>query len=136
MDGPLPGLTRRREGLGAKERAVGGEGQVLEAGGFAKEGDELGEVAADERFASGEADLLDAVFDEDAGKAADLLVGQKFGSLEELVFGAEDLARHAVGAAEVAPVGDRDAEIAKRAAEGINEGHGTSLADWRGVYLR
>jgi len=73
-------------GLGAKERAVGGEGQVLEAGGFAKEGDELGEVAADERFASVRR-IFSRRVRRRCGKAADLLVSQQFGSLEELVVG-------------------------------------------------
>ena len=77
------------------------------------------EVATDERLAAGDPDLADAAGDEDARDARDLLERQQFLPVEEAVVAAVDLLRHAVDAAEVAAVGDRDAEVAKRPSEGV-----------------
>ena len=78
------------------------------------------DVPAHERLAAGDAELAHAVRDERAREARDLLVVEQLRARQELVVAAEDLLRHAVDAAEVAPVGDRDAEIAQRAAETIH----------------
>ena len=48
---------------------------------------------------------------------------QELAPRQEAVVVAEDLLRHAVDAAEVAAVGDRDAEIAHRPAERVEDGH-------------
>ena len=61
--------------------------------------------------------------DEHARDARDLLERQQLLPVEEAVVAAVDLLRHAVDAAEVAAVGDRDAEIAKRPAEGVEHVH-------------
>ena len=53
-----------------------------------------------------------AAGDEDARDALDLLERQQLVAAQELVVAAEDLLRHAVDAAEVAAVGDGDAEVA------------------------
>ena len=57
--------------------------------------------------------------DEDARDALDLLERQQLASRQEAVVAAEDLLRHAVDAAEVAAVGDRDPEVAQRPVEGV-----------------
>ena len=75
-----------------------------------------------ERLAAGEADLLDALGDEDAGEAGDLLEGQDLAAGQELVVAAEDLLRHAVGAAEVAAVGDGDAQVVQRPPQRVGAG--------------
>src|SRR6266540_52875 len=75
------------------------------------------DVAANERLAAGDPDLLDTVRDERARQPRDLLVIQQLRARQELVVAAEDLLRHAVDTAEVAPVGDRDPEIAQRTAQ-------------------
>ena len=78
------------------------------------------DVAAHERLAAGDAELAHAVRDEGAREALDLLVVEQLRAREELVVAPEDLLRHAVRAAEVAPIGDRDAEVAQRPAESVH----------------
>ena len=85
--------------------------------------DEALEVAADERLAAGDPDLARAERDERARDAGDLLERQQLLAVEEAVVAAVHLLRHAVGAAEVAAVGDRDAQVAQRAAEGCRALH-------------
>src|SRR5581483_10749563 len=53
----------------------------------------------------------------------DLLEGEELPPLEEPVVPPEDLLRHAVDAAEVAAVGDRDAQIPQRTAERVPSRH-------------
>ena len=52
----------------------------------------------------------------------DLLEREKLASVEEAVVAAEDLLRHAVDAAEVAAVGDRDAQVAQRPGQRVGDG--------------
>src|SRR5436189_221261 len=66
--------------------------------------DQHGQVAANERLAAGEPDLLDAEPGEDRDEPRDLLEGQDLVAPEPL----EPFGRHAVRAAEVALVGDGD----------------------------
>ena len=63
--------------------------------------------------------LVDAVAAEDAREARDLLEAQQFALREKRVVGTEHVARHAVDAAEVAAVGDRDAQVVQPAAERV-----------------
>ena len=60
--------------------------------------------------------------------ARDLLEREQLLAVEEAVVAPEDLLRHAVDAAEVAAVGDRDAEVAERSAEAV-QGHGPERSD-------
>ena len=53
--------------------------------------------------------------------ALELLEREEHRPLEELVAAAVDLLRHAVHAAEVAAVGDRDAQVAQRPTEAIHD---------------
>jgi organic radical activating enzyme len=85
------------------------------------------EVAAHERLAAREPDLLDAVAGEGAREAVDLLEREQLAPLEELVFATEDLLRHAVDAPEVAAVGDGDPQIPHRAAQIVGYGHACSV---------
>ena len=77
------------------------------------------EVAAQERLAARDPDLLDAVRDERAREPLDLLEAEELLAVHEAVAATEDLLRHAVDAAEVAAVGDRDPEVADRPAQGV-----------------
>src|SRR5680860_95203 len=72
---------------------------------------------------SGDADLPHAAGDEDAGEPSDLLERQQLLSLEELEVATEDLLRHAVDAAEVAAVGDRDPQVPERSVETVHHSH-------------
>src|SRR5205809_211059 len=76
-------------------------------------------VAAHQRLAPGQADLLHAETDEDARQPRDLLEAEDGAVRQERVIGVEHLARHAVHAAEVAAVGDRDAQVVHRAPERV-----------------
>ena len=90
--------------------------------------DEALDVAADERLAAGQPDLLDAQAGEDPREAGDLLERQEVASGEEGVVAPVDLLRHAVDATEVAAVRDRDTEVAQRPVECVFERHGHTLA--------
>src|SRR5690606_19572906 len=98
-------------------RPVGGERQVgAERGELLDEHRQLG---AHGGLTAGEADAVEAVaLDEQPRDPLDLLEG------EELVAGEpfHALGRHAVRAAEVAPVGDRDAQVAVDPSEAVGEG--------------
>ena len=82
--------------------------------------DQLLDVAPDERLAAGEPELL-ARRAPTAARATRVISSKSSSSLpvEEPVVVAEDLLRHAVRAAEVAAVGDRDPQVAKGTAEGV-----------------
>ena len=84
-------------------------------------GDEVLEIAAEERLAARDPQLAHAEVDEDARDALDLLEREELAPRQEAVLVAEHLLRHAVDAAEVAAVGDRDAQVADRAAEGVDD---------------
>ena len=71
----------------------------------------------------GDAQLLHAEVDEHARDPLDLLEREELAARQEAVLVAEDLLRHAVHAAEVAAVGDRDPQVADRPAEGVDDGH-------------
>ena len=108
--------------LAGQKRAVRRQREVLKSADLRQHLDEALEVAAQERLAAGQTDLLDAQVDESARQPGDLFERHQLLATEELEVAAEDLARHAVRAAEVAAVGDRDAKVAQRTAEGV-EGH-------------
>ena len=80
--------------------------------------DDVDQPAAHQRLAAGEAHLADAeVLDRDADQPDDLVVG------EHLVVGqpVEALGGHAVGAAQVAAVGQRDAQVGGHPAVPVGE---------------
>ncbi len=133
-----PGVGQRTRER-AQGRAVRRQGQVhLAAVGPAdrrQQGDEVGQVAPDERLATGDAQLLDAQPDEDARQAFDLLERQDLVLGQERVVLAEDLLGHAVGAAEVAAVGDRDAQVAQGPAQRIGQA-GSSIERHGKVHVR
>ncbi len=64
--------------------------------------------------------------DEDARDARDLLERQQLGVRQERVVAAEDVLRHAVDAAEVAAVGDRDPQVVQRPAARVGDRPGAS----------
>ena len=87
----------------------------------AQHADQHLEVLAQQRLAAGQPDLAHAVRDEQRGDARDLLEGQQRRMRQEGVVLVEHFLRHAVAAAEVAAVGDRDAQVAQRPAERVDE---------------
>ena len=105
-------------GLLLEKGAVGGQGQI-EAGDRGEHGDQLFQIAPDQRLAPRQADFLDSELSENARKARNLFECQQFFTLEELVILAEHFLRHAIDAAEVAAIGDRDAQVTQRTAQPV-----------------
>ena len=110
---PVEARGLQRLGLAGEEGAVRRQRQVepVDPG---EERDQRLEVAAHERLAAGDPQLLDAEAGEGARETLDLLERQQVGAGEEGVVAAEDLLRHAVDAAEVAPVRHGDPEVPHR----------------------
>jgi hypothetical protein len=71
------------------------------------------------RFTAGQAYLLHAQLDERSGQPLDLLKTEQSGTRQEHVMLVEDCARHAVSAAQVASVGNGNAQVAQRAPQGV-----------------
>ena len=111
-------------GHARQQRAVRRQRDVVDAGQRGEARDQLVDAAAHERLAAGDAQLLDAHAGERARQALDLLERQQLLAAQELELLAEDLLGHAVHAAEVAAVGDRDAQVANRPGELVeSDGH-------------
>ena len=102
-----------------QQRAVGGQGDFH--GELRQLFDQVFEVAAQERLAAGDADLFHAEVDEDMGDAHDFFEGQQLLAREIGVVVAKDFLRHAIHAAEIAAVGDRDAQVAHAPVATIGE---------------
>ena len=118
-DASQPGVLQAL-GLGGQEGAVGGKREVEPVDPREHPNEGL-DVAANQWLASRDADLLDAEAGEGAGDALDLLEGEELGAGEERVVAAEDLLGHAIDAAEVAAVGDRDPEIPHRPSQRVGQ---------------
>jgi hypothetical protein len=73
------------------------------------------------RLAACNAKFLYAELEEDPNESFDLFEGQDLVTVEEGIFLAEDLRRHAVGAAEIAFVRNGDAEIPKRPPKAVGQ---------------
>ena len=122
-DPAQPGVPERPR-LARQRRAVGGHRQVPEPGDPREHLDKPLHLAAHERLAAGQADLLHPMItNKDPREALDLLKRQKLGALEELVVAPEDLAGHAIDATEIATIGDRDPQIAQRPRQRVDDRH-------------
>jgi hypothetical protein len=99
-------------------RAVGGQCQFFERAAFnvtREIADEMHDVLAHQRLAAGEAQLLHALFDEDGTEPVE------FFEAEKIALGQEGhVFRHAIGAAKVAAISYRDAQIGNRTPEGVD----------------
>jgi hypothetical protein len=106
-----------------KQDSVGGECQVRQAGLCRQQTYQRVEVAAEQRLAAGEPDLVDAQGDEHVDQEADFLEVQQVLARQPDVF----VFRHAVGAAQVAAVGDRQAQVFQRTTEAVRQQHVASV---------
>ena len=98
--------------------AVGGHGQLGTRTEVGEPSYQIHQTAAQQRLTSGEPDLGDAeVADRDADDTDDLVVREHLGSGHPV----QALGRHAVGAAEVALVRQRHAQVAVHASEAVDE---------------
>src|SRR5579875_3748251 len=98
--------ARRLElrGMAREQNPVGRERHVLDAGDGREVPDEVGKVRAQQRLATGQAELAHAEPDEKAREPHDLVEGQPLRRLQKPVAVVVLLARHAVRTAEVAAV--------------------------------
>jgi hypothetical protein len=101
---------------------VGGEREVHVGQGFPQHGDEAVDALAQQRLTTREADLLRAQPVEDARHAHHLLEAEELRVGQEAVVRVEHFPRHAIGAAEIAAVRHRDAQVVQRAAAHVH-GH-------------
>ena len=119
-DPPEPGRDQIF-GLLREQRAVRREGDLDRQ--LGEHRDQGLHVAAHERLAAGDPQLGDAEPHRRGGDTLDLAEGEQLLAFEIDVLAPEDLLRHAVDAAEVAAVGDRDPEIAYRPSEPVESRH-------------
>jgi len=101
-------VTRERPAARSPQHAVGRQRDVVDAGNRCDHLDEPLEVAPQQRLASGQPQLHDAERGELAAEPRDLLAAQELVTRHERVVAPERLARHAIRAAQIAAVGDRD----------------------------
>ena len=106
--------------LARESRTIGGEREIRTE--RRKQRNQLRQVLAHQRLAAREPDLFHAQTDEDARHARNFLEREDRAVRQERVARVEHFARHAVHAAEIAPVGDRDAQVARLPAERILRG--------------
>ncbi|OIQ78261.1 hypothetical protein GALL_400320 [mine drainage metagenome] len=120
-----PGVLEQLR-LAGEDGAVGGEGEFRWISLWSAQGmqhlDQALQVLAQQGLAAGQADFAHAEIDEHPRRTGDFLETQQIGMPQEFIVLVEDFLRHAVSATEVAPVGDRNAQVVQRAQQAIR-GH-------------
>ena len=114
VDAVKPGIFELRRQLG-QQGAVGGERDVLDLQNRADVANERNDTAADQRLAARQAHAANALPRHQAHKAGDFL------GAEQLVVraGRHAIGRHAVNAAEIALVGNGNAQVVDIAAKAV-----------------
>src|SRR5437879_8235016 len=115
---PVQASVVERLRLLRQQDAVGSQGEVLDPGIAPEHAHQSRQVLAQQGLAAGQAHLVHAELREDAGQRVDLLEREDGLARQPGVL----LLRHAVLAAQVAPVRDRNAQAAERPAEGVGDG--------------
>ncbi len=112
-------------GLAREDGGVGGHGQFHRLAVRRADGGEHGHqvlhALAQQRLTAGDAQLAHAQADEHARQALDFLEAQQIGVAQEFVMRVEHLFGHAIGAAEIAAIGDGDAQIVQRPAQLVGQ---------------
>ena len=116
VEPPQAGVPERL-GLLGQQDAVGRQADVFDARHGSDLGDQLVDVAADERLAPGQANLVDAQVDNDPHEAFDLLESEQLAAVHELGV----VGRHAIEAADIAAIGHADPQVRVHAAEAVDE---------------
>jgi hypothetical protein len=106
-------------GLRLEQYAVGREREVPQPGSGRQLPHEHRDVTAEQRLAARQPDPIDPHFPEELDEPANLFKRQDVLARQPEVL----VLRHAVVAAQVAPVGDRQPEAPQRAAEGVEDWH-------------
>ena len=135
---PFDAQSGEIAGVFAQLRAVGRQGQFFQraTGQMPRHRLEKREnTFANQGFAAGDPQLFNAKADEGGAEAVEFLQSQQFGLGQKgHVFG------HAIGATEIAAVGDRDTQVGDGAGKGVDEGvHGgksRARAGWWKVWMR
>jgi hypothetical protein len=109
-------------GVLGQQHAVGGERDVLDAVDRREVADEVRQVRAQQRLAASDADLPDAGAHEYTRELQQLGEVQTLAGFQEAVRVVEGFARHAVRAAEIATIHDRDAQVVDGPAQGVEGG--------------
>src|SRR5262245_55669509 len=109
---------RKRRRLLTEQDAVGRQREVSQRRLGGEQTDERRQVMAQQRFAAGQTDAVNAEHAEAVDQRADLL------ELEDVAARQPDVVflRHAILAAQVASVGHRNAQVAQRPPEGVAHG--------------
>ena len=105
-----------------EQDAIGRQGEVFDAFDARQFGDEVRQSAAQQRFATREAHLAHAESRRDPRQPHDLLERQALLRAQETVLVVERRLRHAVRAAEIAAIHDRDAQVVHRPTELVDHG--------------
>src|SRR5699024_1010516 len=92
---------------------------VVNAVDFGQLADQRVQVAAQQGLAAGQTQLVHAEAGKQSRQPRDLLEIQQFPLGQELVLATEQFPRHAVAAAEIAAVGQRNTQVAQRSLEDI-----------------
>ena len=108
---PLQAGVSQSPGLGGECGAVGGQGQVFEAFDARQHLHQLGQIAPQQGLAAGQADLLHAQVHEDTRQAHQFFKAEDLALGQEGVVAAKHFLWHAVGAAKVAAVRDRQPQV-------------------------
>ena len=122
---PVEAGVGQRLRLGAEQGAVRGQRQVLDSPHGGQNPDEFLDVPPQQGLAAGEPQFADTKSHEQPHQAFDLLEGHQLLPGQELVL---PVRRHAEGAAEVAAVDDRDAQVAHRPAEPVGDRESRGVA--------
>src|SRR5450432_4126402 len=106
--------------MSAEQRAVGGQGDVVDAGHRGDHRDEGGQVSPQEWLAAGEPHLRYSGTREGANNHGDFFEAQQFFAWQKGEAWPEDFARHAVAAPQIAAIGNRDSQVVQTATAGVN----------------
>ena len=123
---PAEASVEQRLRLFGQQDAVGRHADVIDAGNPGQPFDEAMQIPADEWFASGEPQLVDAQRNDRPHEPFDLFERQQILAIHEL----HVVRRHAVKAPDVAAISDADPQVVMPAAEGIDEGQFAKHRDW------
>ena len=105
VDPVQPGFSQGVR-LPGQEQAIGGQGDLGDAGNPLQVANQLGQLATNQRLASGDSNPLDATFSGDAHEPGDFLERQNLAPWLE----ANMLVGHAIEAANIAAIGHADAQ--------------------------
>ncbi|MCY1352793.1 hypothetical protein D9M69_391110 [compost metagenome] len=103
-------------GHGGQLRTVGGDRQVVQLAARAEAAEQVEQVLAHQRLAAGDANAFDAEADEGVRHRVEFFEGKDLRPRRE-----DHVLAHAVRAAEVATIGDRQAQVGDAPAKGVEQ---------------